>query len=284
MSRRRQAPWAPINLPHIRGEFVEAIHALMQAAHTPGIEQAEADILAADMLAATFAELFWINRGLSMFVADASETIPEWTPSACVPTDYGLIAFAKPIIRNEERIDALMWLLADSQLVVWRIERGDLAIGIGCLPVRIKSPLAVKAMLLTAADAPHSRVGDALDVLAAAWLLMQQRELTETRNGHTPVASVTSVPAGQAKPRPAGEKPRPLVTVVDLKPRRTEHEHRPTLPAGQPKPERDRCWWVRGFWRQQACGPHRSQRRPVWIDPHVRGNRAAPVTTRVTVI
>jgi hypothetical protein len=37
----------------------------------------------------------------------------------------------------------------------------------------------------------------------------------------------------------------------------------------------DRSVWVRGHWRQQAHGPGRLDRRPVWIRPYVKGPDAA---------
>ncbi len=29
--------------------------------------------------------------------------------------------------------------------------------------------------------------------------------------------------------------------------------------------------WVRGFWRNQACGPGLSERKHIWIRPFLRG-------------
>lgn len=34
---------------------------------------------------------------------------------------------------------------------------------------------------------------------------------------------------------------------------------------------------VNGFWRNQTCGPNNSQRRPTYIDPHIRGPVGAPM-------
>ncbi len=41
--------------------------------------------------------------------------------------------------------------------------------------------------------------------------------------------------------------------------------------------EYDCQWFVRGHWRQQACGPRMSQRRAIWIKPYRKGPDDKPV-------
>jgi hypothetical protein len=43
-------------------------------------------------------------------------------------------------------------------------------------------------------------------------------------------------------------------------------------------------WMVRGHWRQQPYGPQRALRRPVWINPHVKGPADAPLTHTERVV
>jgi hypothetical protein len=43
-------------------------------------------------------------------------------------------------------------------------------------------------------------------------------------------------------------------------------------------------WLVRGHWRNQACGPHLSERRPTWIQPHWKGPEDAPINVRPHVL
>jgi hypothetical protein len=45
----------------------------------------------------------------------------------------------------------------------------------------------------------------------------------------------------------------------------------------------DKRWWVAGHWRQQACGPKRALRKPVWISMHLKGDSEAEVSERVNV-
>lgn len=42
-------------------------------------------------------------------------------------------------------------------------------------------------------------------------------------------------------------------------------------------------WIVRGHWRQQAYGPGRSERRNIYIAPHVKGPEGAPMIEREKV-
>ena len=70
------------------------------------------------------------------------------------------------------------------------------------------------------------------------------------------------------------------VTLIDLrrtdsKPREHDSEH-----AGRDYRHR---WWVDGHWRQQACGPEHSQRKPVWIAPHIKGPEGQPLTDKERV-
>lgn len=39
-------------------------------------------------------------------------------------------------------------------------------------------------------------------------------------------------------------------------------------------------WMVSGHWRQQACGPQRSQRRAIWIKPYRKGDPSKPYNER----
>ena len=92
-----------------------------------------------------------------------------------------------------------------------------------------------------------------VSVVGAAWLLMGQPAVTETRA----IADTTS------PPRPAGDAgpaldiaPTPRVTIVELR--------RPVrLPNDKTEGTSDRQftrrWWVGGHWRQQACGSNHSE-------------------------
>lgn len=44
-----------------------------------------------------------------------------------------------------------------------------------------------------------------------------------------------------------------------------------------------RRWMVRGHWRLQPHGPGRLQRKPLWIDPYVKGPEDKPLDVRETI-
>lgn len=66
----------------------------------------------------------------------------------------------------------------------------------------------------------------------------------------------------------------PLVRVVKLRRAATQSEYRE--PGSDPV-EWSCSWVVRGHWRQQACGENYSERRPVFVLPHVKGPTDKPL-------
>lgn len=103
--------------------------------------------------------------------------------------------------------------------------------------------------------------GRAVAVLVSIWHLMRQS-----------LAAVNSAAYDRAavrRLRKAGREPEP-VRVVTLR-RRDSGEG-----DGSDR-EYHVQWVVRGHWRQQPCGPARSQVRPIWIAPHIKGPEDAPL-------
>lgn len=75
-------------------------------------------------------------------------------------------------------------------------------------------------------------------------------------------------------PRYDGERKRrtpPSVVTIRLRPRIN-----PDASEAEAREYRHR-WEVRGHWRLQACGPNRSERRRIWVEPHVKGPDGAPM-------
>lgn len=108
----------------------------------------------------------------------------------------------------------------------------------------------------------HERLGQ---YIAAALALMEQRIIVSTPER---AARATRKRAAQVWEH------EPLVRVVQL--RRTTN---PSPHHGQePEPVEWSCSWVvRGHWRQQACGEGHAERRPVFVLPHVKGDRSKPL-------
>ncbi|MGW4116718.1 hypothetical protein ACWEFJ_38085 [Actinosynnema sp. NPDC004786] len=114
-----------------------------------------------------------------------------------------------------------------------------------------------------------------IQTLRAAWLLMTQPGITD----------VQEKPLSRRQQRRAdreGHRTDPI-KIVRLRAHPT-HPHTPGTDAGGRNAGAYTVrWMVRGHWRQQAHGPGRSQRRPIWINPHVKGPEGAPLNTGDTV-
>lgn len=142
---------------------------------------------------------------------------------------------------------------------------GELA---GASPVGPVSPDPFRAFGTIPASADNGARMNAL--VRAAWTLLNtplEREVTAT------VTAAQQVSVG--KKRRARDYP---VSLIDVRRapvagctstgRRIEHDHR---------------WSVRGHWRNQACGPGRTQRRRVWIEGYVAGPTDKPLRVRPRV-
>ena len=104
---------------------------------------------------------------------------------------------------------------------------------------------------------------------------MGQPAVTETRA----ITDTTAAPRlGGRAPEVA---PPPAVTLIDIRrPQRAPHD--PSEATGER--QYNRRWWVGGHWRQQACGPNHSQRKPIYVAPYIKGPEDKPLSSeRVNV-
>ena len=63
----------------------------------------------------------------------------------------------------------------------------------------------------------------------------------------------------------------PTIRMVKLRGIEKLDEHREPAEPGNRNSKFDHRWVVSGHWRQQACGPNHSRRRPLYIAPYVKG-------------
>lgn len=244
-------------------------------------------------------ELYWVTSDMTALAVEAAHSLPEWTPAAAWPAPSGLVVWDSSRTAAVKAMVGLdlppptvqacgsMWHAHAGQLWVTALSRVDAidralrtqatmtgtpkpsATVPGSLPIvpcATVEPIPT-ADPITTADVQGS--GSALiGLLTATWLLMEQPTISTPR---------TLTPKGPAYHRAlAREEPIPRVRLVDL--RTVKH------PAAGENAHDDaesrtytRRWLVRGHWRQQPCGPRRSQRRPVWIAPHVKGPEGTPL-------
>ena len=286
MARRTGLPWAPTSLPEMQRQnnrvHVEAVARLREQGDEHLAAQAEAEI--AEMAQSS---LYWVSRDMVDLAVTAAETLPEWSPSAAIPDALGLLAWAKPagvfdwpVPGSDERIpmpvDAMAWRARDGQVGVscaFRSDRlgGQLGPDVARLSL-LSHPIGVWDLDEPVAHRTVDGRKSALSVLGAAWLLMSQVRFVETRTIRT---------GSTGGPAPASEgEPAAAVSLIEL--RRPVRASGDSDGAGQGR-KSDKRWWVAGHWRQQACGPKRALRKPVWISPHMKGDPQAEVSERVNV-
>lgn len=215
----------------------------------------------------------------------AAETLPEWSPSAAIPAAAGLMCFAKPAGKFAwpvpgtgqsigMPVDAMSWAVRGDTVgvtVIFRWERLDQQRA-ARLP---RQPLVQHAVGVWDLDAPvQPRLADGrvapLAVLGAAWLLVGQIRV-----------AVTRTIGGDGDGAGASGDPGPPVSLIEL--RRAARDHSGEEGAGANGRRSNRQWWVDGHWRQQAFGPKRALRKPIWIEPHIKGDPEGQLSERVKV-
>jgi hypothetical protein len=225
------------------------------------------------------AKLFWVARDMVPVAVSAAATLPEWTPDLVLPAEAGFLCWAKPAgtipFAGHEKVpwDAAWW---------WRRGDGILQIQVGSRLTQrqdilasygVSAPLWSGTTLLVDPRVPRTaevegnpEASEFVSVLGATWLLMDQRTVAETRA--LEARSVSSGASSDAAPSP--------VSMVVLRKQLSQPQEDPV--AGSGRMYRSR-WSVEPHWRQQACGPRWSQRKPVYITEYTKGPRDAPVKT-----
>jgi len=288
MSRRSGLPWAPTSLPpmrqkwcHVLGEGIERLRE--QAAAAVLVPQADEDLAG---IAKSL--LFWVARPMTDLATDAAASLPEWSPAAAIPEECGLIAWVKPVGTfdwpvpgSTERIrmpvDLMSWGVRDSSVGVSCAFRTD-RIAEQLNPGLARLPLMSHPVGMWDLEEPVShRLDDwavsPLSVLGAAWLLMEQPSVSERRQ----------IPSGAAGSDADGaDADADAVSIIELRRLRNADG---TAAQGDSGRHYDKRFWVSGHWRQQACGPGRKLRKPLWVSPYLKGPEDAPLSdaTRVYV-
>jgi hypothetical protein len=65
------------------------------------------------------------------------------------------------------------------------------------------------------------------------------------------------------------------VTIIDMRRPAAAAQDEPDGASGR---QYRRRWWSGGHWRQQACGPGRTQHKPILVSPYVKGSRCSLFT------
>jgi hypothetical protein len=234
-------------------------------------------------------ELFWATRDLVDLALAAAESLPEWSPSAAMPSDFGIVGWSKPIgsfdwpVPGSDQvvrmpIDAMSWGTRNESVGVTVGFRWDRpGVGERLAGLLDRTPLVMHAsgvwdLYEPVAHRTETGAVAPLSVLGSLWLLASQPRVTTHRKiagaGSPPAPS----PATGATPQPATA---PTVSLIDI--RKARAEEVANTPSVGGKRAYTKQWWCRGFWRNQAYGPGRALRRPLWIEPHIRGPADKPL-------
>ncbi|KPN48850.1 hypothetical protein AN931_22955 [Mycobacterium intracellulare subsp. chimaera] len=283
---------------------------------------AYAETIRSEAQALRTAELYWVSRDMVDVVLEAAKSLPEWTPQIAMPAATGLLCWAKsagtvssavptqeatemdlntpgvtarPLDESVATItdlpwDAIWWWTRpDGLLQLTPASRAEQNAAVLRM-ANTTSPLWGAHTIMVRPEVPRTDEANATEsahpfvsALGAAWLLMAQTNIAETR-------TIGPTPEPRPRPEPADDDPdmgdpvpaRPsTVTIVDIL-----RAQQPSRTANSGRTYKHR-FPVSGHWRQQACGPGLSQRRPRYIGDYLKGPADAPLIapkTRVHVL
>lgn len=274
MARTRRRVRA-IDLPTIRDQMRGLAASLFPDEHAD--DPGEVRELVRQLRRGDFA-LWWVTRPMTILAAHAAQTIPAWDSIATRPAPAGIICWeggtgiGLPVWegtriepRAVEAVGLLWWTTMDAvrlESLVWASDSP----GFTGPADTLLTPLD-RAGLSPLTDWQQARDRDMLvaDLWAASvTLALEPKVGTLTNRRRLP---------GMVWPdRP---KHAPTISIVALRER--------GIPTSTDRPEEtgDKAWHlthqhrVRGHWRQQACGPGRKLRRPVFVGSYLKGPAGA---------
>jgi hypothetical protein len=222
------------------------------------------------------AQLYWIDAEFTDLARHAARSLPATTVSATTaPTPHGLLAWAQPVGPGDD-LTAASWTCGPDgiHVVCYR------SIGTGLHTTALQR-LREQVGWLIPAHTTHLQPDQAVNAdspastVIAAWLLIGQK-LAET----APIPVEKTI----RKAYQRGGRPAPEVRLVRIRGSAAAATTRTAHPSGnRASRDREHRWWVRGHWRNQPYGPGRTQRRLIYIDPHIRGPEGKPIKPSTTV-
>lgn len=229
--------------------------------------------------------LWWVSRSMTRLAYEAREIMPEWSPHAARPARHGVILWdggagvgwdwscdpvraAMMFGRDPDIVGAVWWSDESGVLRVFPVVVG------GSGPRGFGVDLT--AGTIWAGDGtPIGPIPGLWPMLGATWLLAQ-----------SPTVGVCyGVRYNRRDPeRPFAKPALPgLITQVTLRESLRKGEIQDPDRVTQSRPGPSHQFIVRGHWRQQACGPKRAWRKPVFIAPYVKGPEGTELVTKPTV-
>jgi hypothetical protein len=221
------------------------------------------------------APMYWVNPEFTELVNAVSDDQPTTRlTNDLVPTTAGLVAWPEPVGRRRQ-LAAVSWTPDGDG---WHII-GYRSIG-GALDEGLMPTLRHQIGWLIPIHTEHIARRTALDgthplgPLVTTWLLISQ-QMAE--------AVPAKLPKRITKAYQRSKRPVPEVQVVRIKPRTATHAEKTPTGTTRTRKKPDHRFWVSGHERQQAYGPGRSLRRPVDIQPFLKGDEYLPIKLSTTV-
>ncbi|MEV0158346.1 hypothetical protein AB0H57_32335 [Micromonospora sp. NPDC050686] len=260
----------PGELPKIRDRLAHFYRGEDHLPATLGITQARDEIAAG----LDRSHLYWIDTDFTDLAEHAASQLPDIPIGRDLPpaTD-GMIIWSRPV--THQNITAASWTDTGDgrQLILYR------TIGAG-LDGKALQRLREHVGWLAPTDAAHLPEqhpitgGHPAAALVATWLLIAQKaaDIGPARIDKTIVKTYA-----RTNRRP------PEVRIVRVRGRRPTPTHDGRTTPGGEGGTQDSRFWVSGHWRNQPHGPRRALRRPVYINPFLRGPDDAPIRLSTTV-
>lgn len=267
--RSRRIRLAPSRLIEIREGLADRCRAAAGSADDWGAGFApmmEAAWGAAGSL--SVAPAWWVSADMEELAVAASHGVPEDVPPA---TMSGFIAFERDL--PPACSDGLGLPV---RAIHWMAERRGDGFRVGMqFFTADKSVLreAGETRLPLAPIPADSRVPASAalgSVIRAVWALSSEDRVCE-------------VVDGPAVPRGSGRPDDPAARLVKFLVLRAPRRRSGGDGDGSGAIEFSHRFIVRGFWRNQPCGPRNSERRLQWIPPYIKGPEGKPLVTRETV-
>jgi hypothetical protein len=253
-------------------------------ADTLAFVQAEADALRA-------AQLYWVSRDMVELAVAASKTLPPWTPAEAAPAPSGLLCWAKPAgtvpygkpttATTNVAWDAVWWWTRSDgfmQLQSASRFRNDPEL---LASYKVRTPLGAASTIFMDPRIPRTEEAHGsedmhpfISVVGAAWLLMAQPNITETRTTELSKSS-ERLPSGAEDTQSVGTPEPSSVTIIELRRNLAQSKTPAAKRSNRQYRGRWLVGWPNGYWRQQSYGPGRSLRKPILIAPHTAGPKGA---------
>ncbi|MFI1995314.1 hypothetical protein [Actinoplanes sp. NPDC020271] len=223
------------------------------------------------------ATMFWINEESTDLVnANSADQPVARATDALAPAPTGLIAWPSPVGETQQ-LAAVSWTPREDGWQFIGYHSVGNAVDEDLMPtlrheigwlIPIHAEYIARRAII---DGAHP-----LGPLMTTWLLIKQR-MAET--------IPAQLPKGIRKSYQRNKRPAPEVRIVQIRPRRTTAPTPSDTPSASKKARAkpDHRFWVSGHERQQAYGPGRTLRKPIDIEPFLKGDDDLPIKLSTTV-